>query len=158
MNMSWQLWVVLAIAGGLIGNAAWAALCGATRLVDRRIPHLALWIARVSARMLPPEQQGDPLYNFENDAHEALQGGHRYSALRTSLSVFTRNAAKYPVQRLRRYSEIEVLQIASATTATVVSFAVGKSVVVSFAFAFNLVTIVVASHVWRQKGASSSEP
>ena len=37
MNMSWQLWVVLAIAGGLIGNAAWAALCGATRLVDRRI-------------------------------------------------------------------------------------------------------------------------
>ena len=102
MDMSWKLWVLLALGGGVLGNAAWAMLCGSARLVDRRVPNLAMWLARTATRLLPEQLRDDPLYNFENDAHAALEGGYRYSALRTSLGAC---AVAVPKAKLRSLNQ-----------------------------------------------------
>lgn len=73
--------IVTALVAALIGSA----LKGLGRLFDRATPDLARRVAQIATRMLPEPERESGFYNFEADAHDALEGGHRYSALGLSV-------------------------------------------------------------------------
>ncbi|MGB3673078.1 MAG: hypothetical protein WA988_01400 [Candidatus Nanopelagicales bacterium] len=80
--------VLFTIATGVAVWAVCKAIAGlgelALRLVDRKIPGLAVQIAYLATRMLPKAERDSGFYNFEADAHDALDGGHHYSATMTA--------------------------------------------------------------------------